>query len=213
MSYPKSVYELLDLLTANGEQVPLAEIPEHLRPALSMARAEPCLVDVPYLGLMNDPTPRVYLTRAGRAERARHEELGRNQSVDGKPSAEELPPESRPPAKVAPTKRRGGRPKKTEKDSATKVVAALSAHHGYESGSVTNYVPATNRGLAERFGVSKNALTRFLKDRFPNEEYPFKKYKVACRNKTIGTFLALWNGELPGHHADLMSHESGSEEG
>src|SRR5262249_46884773 len=46
-------------------------------------------------------------------------------------------------------KRRVGRPKKDEKDSAAVVIAALCRHHGYqEDGSVANYEPATNRGLA-----------------------------------------------------------------
>jgi hypothetical protein len=183
------VYELLDLLAAHGNQLPLSEIPEHLKPALSPAMVEPCLVHIPPLGLLTDAAPRVYLTTAGRAAWAGHDEPGGSQNV----------------------KRRGGRPKKTEKDSATKVVAALNAHHRYESGSVTNYEAASNRGLAERFGVSQNALTRFLKDRFPDEERPFKKYQLACRNKTIGPLLALWNGELPGRHAGLMPHESGSD--
>jgi hypothetical protein len=105
--------------------------------------------------------------------------------------------------------RRSGRRKKTEKDSAPLVVAALNKRHGYEGGSVTKYEPATNRGLADRFGTSPNALSRFLKDQFPKEKKPGKKYQAACRNKTIGGLLALWNRELPGRMADLTPGESG----
>ena len=108
--------------------------------------------------------------------------------------------------------RRTGRPKKIEKDSATLVVAALSKWHGYEGGSVTNPEPATNRGLADGYGLSPNALSRFLKDRFPEEKNPHKKYDAACRNGTIGTLLALWNREPPSRHADLLPHESGRED-
>jgi hypothetical protein len=102
---------------------------------------------------------------------------------------------------------RRGRPKKTEKDSDAKVVSALNVHHGYENGSVTNPEPATNRGLAEMADLSNNALTRFLKARYPGESDPFKKYRVACRDRSIGTLLALWNRELPARLADLYKDE------
>ncbi|MBI1913227.1 MAG: hypothetical protein HYS12_00460 [Planctomycetes bacterium] len=113
-------------------------------------------------------------------------------------------------------KRRPGRPKKTEKDSATFVVAALNKWHGYEGGCVTNYEPASNRGLADLFNkgskhkdyrLSENALSRFLKERFPGEEKPHKKYKVACHTETIDTLLALWNRELPARHAELRDDD------
>jgi hypothetical protein len=94
--------------------------------------------------------------------------------------------------------KRTGRPKNTEKDSASKVIAALNVHHGYEGGSVTNYEPAKNRQLA---GVSKNALSRFLADKLGNGGH--KKYVAACQNASIGTLLRLWNGETPDRHAEL----------
>ena len=108
---------------------------------------------------------------------------------------------------------RVGRPKNTEKDSATIVLAALTAHHGYENGSVTNFEAATNRGLAAQFGLSPNALSRFLKSRFPLEQKPHKKYVAACRNRTIGSLLMLWNRELPAHMAELTTAESGRPNG
>jgi hypothetical protein len=107
-------------------------------------------------------------------------------------------------------RRQTGRPKKEEKDSATKVVAALSAHHGYREGmSVMNREPATNRGL-KRYGVSGNALSRFLNAKLG--EGGHSQYKVACRNGRIGTLLALWRRELPGRHLILQPHESGRED-
>jgi hypothetical protein len=106
-----------------------------------------------------------------------------------------------------PAKRRIGRPKKTEKDSATKVIAVLSKWHGYEDGSVTNLEPATNRGLADgKFGLSANALTRFLANRGG-----YKRYASACHQRSVGSLLMLWRGELPDRHARLLPHESGRE--
>jgi hypothetical protein len=109
--------------------------------------------------------------------------------------------------------RRVGRPTNTEKDSATIVVAALTSHHGYENGAVTQFAPATNRGLATQFGLSPNALSRFLASRFPHEQKPHKKYVAACRNGTIGLWLMLWNRESPRHMAELTTAESGRRDG
>jgi hypothetical protein len=118
-------------------------------------------------------------------------------------------PDGRTPGKT-PTKARAGRPKKADKDSAAKVVAALIKHHGYEdNGSVTNYEPATNRGLAADYALSGNALTRFLQDKLGKNGQ--RQYKAACVNNKIGSYLALWNGDLPGRLAGLMPHESGRE--
>ncbi len=112
-----------------------------------------------------------------------------------------------------PASRKIGRPKKTEKDSATKVVAALSAHHGYGEGmSITNRQPATNRGLAEKYGLSANALSRFLKDQFPEDKSPHRRYEAACRKGNIGALLARWLREAPSRYADLLPHESGRED-
>ena len=107
-----------------------------------------------------------------------------------------------------PLKRKTGRPKKNEKDSATKVIAALSKWHEYDNGSVINPEPATNRGLAKEYdGLAQNALTRFLKDRGG-----CKKYKSACHDGSIRALLALWRGELPNRHLRLRSHESGRDD-
>jgi hypothetical protein len=111
-----------------------------------------------------------------------------------------------------PAKHRTGRPKKTEKDSATKVIAALSKHHGYENGSVTNYAPATNRGLAGQYRLGGNALSRFLKERFPKEAKPHKKYEAACRDGSLGALLMFWNRELPSCLPDLLPHDRAHED-
>jgi hypothetical protein len=114
--------------------------------------------------------------------------------------------------KLNPQKRRSGRPRTTEKDSATKVIGALNRHHGYDNGSVTNLTPATNRGLQKAYGLSSNALSRFLKDRFRNETEPTARYKAACRVAAkLGALLKLWNRDFPGHNA-LLHDEEGEEE-
>jgi hypothetical protein len=86
---------------------------------------------------------------------------------------------------------------------------------------VTTYEPAKNRSLAAEFNkgrkptdykLAHNALSRFLKDQFPKEEEPHRKYVVACRNGTIASLLRLWNREPIDRHADLLPHESGRED-
>ena len=108
--------------------------------------------------------------------------------------------------------RRTGRRKKTEKDSATLVIAALTGWHRYENGSVTNYESATNRGLAKKYDLAQNALSRFLKEQFPEEARPGKKYQVMCRTNKLHTWLATLNREAPDRLPGLQSHESGRED-
>jgi hypothetical protein len=110
-----------------------------------------------------------------------------------------------------PPKRRTGRPRNTDKDSATKVVAALSKYHGYGEGmSVTNREPATNRGLAAEYDLSANALTRFLTAKLGKNGH--RQYAAACRNGRIGALLALWRGETPERLLNLLPNESGSDD-
>ena len=107
---------------------------------------------------------------------------------------------------------RPGRRKKSERDSDSLALAALCKHHGLDGNSVGNFEHATNRGLAAEFNkgkkanelkLSENALSRFLK----NKNYALRKYKVACCDKSIGTVLALWRGELPSRLAKLKDDE------
>ena len=118
------------------------------------------------------------------------------------------PPAEAPAAPAPPPARKRGRRKKTEKDSATRVIAALTLHHGYEGGGVTNPEPATNRGLAKRFDLAANSLSRFLRDQFPKVKSPDAKYKAACRNGTIGGLLVMWNRESVPRFAELLPHET-----
>jgi hypothetical protein len=69
-----------------------------------------------------------------------------------------------------------------------------------------NYDPATNRGLADLVeGLAQNALTRFLQ----SKKMSATEYNAACRQRTIGTLLALWQGELPSRMPDLTDQEYG----
>lgn len=115
-------------------------------------------------------------------------------------------------------RKRTGRPRKDEKDSATKVIAALTKHHGYENGSVTNFEPATNRGIAHEYGLSQNALSRFLNEKLGKgnpKSGGHKGYIAACNRDArigIGALLTLWQGEVPERLAELLPHESGRDD-
>jgi hypothetical protein len=100
--------------------------------------------------------------------------------------------------------RRGGRPRKKEKDGDLKTLAALNIHHGYDNGVVGNLTPATNRDLVS-LGASSAALTRFLKKKLP--ENPSASYRAACRSKRIASLLQFWNGEMPTRNATLGNEE------
>lgn len=96
-----------------------------------------------------------------------------------------------------------GRKRKHEKDSDQLVIAALAKHHQYDSGSVLNYEPATNRGLAKNYKLSNNALSRFFEDKGGIDEY-----RHWCINQTIGIKIAVWRGELD-QHLHLRPEEYG----
>jgi hypothetical protein len=72
-------------------------------------------------------------------------------------------------------------------------LAALTAWHGYDNGSVINREPATNRGLAEKYELTENALCKFLK----TKGLDAKRYAALCARGELGARLMLWNGELP----------------
>jgi hypothetical protein len=75
MQYPKSVYELLDLLKKRDDWMPVAEIPDRLQNALDICRGEHLLVRVASVGPLGAP-PIAYLQKQGRAELALHDESG-----------------------------------------------------------------------------------------------------------------------------------------
>jgi hypothetical protein len=107
-----------------------------------------------------------------------------------------------------PRKCKGGRPKSAVKGSDAKVIAALNLHHGYEGGGcLSNREPAENRLLAAVFGLSENALSRFLKDKFGKGGH--KKYVAACLDGKIGFILADWNRDLTQKLANLRTEKLG----
>jgi hypothetical protein len=111
------------------------------------------------------------------------------------------------PARRTQTGQKRGRRTKTEKSSDAMVLATLCKWHGFNAdGSVTNHAPATNRGLVA-FKVSGNALTRFLKRKFPEADHPCKKYQAICNKEQIGALLTLWNGDSLKRHAELRNDE------
>jgi hypothetical protein len=139
--------------------------------------------------------------------------------TQGEPVTPSPPTANQPTQQPKSQRKKGGRPKKNEKDSPTKVLAALCKHHGYEpGGSVTNVEPATNRGLAAQYNkgvtgrarMGNNALTRFLDAKYAKDGGKgHKRYEIACRQGTIGAMLALWCGELSLHVPDLLPGEYG----
>jgi hypothetical protein len=101
-----------------------------------------------------------------------------------------------------------GRRLKQETGNDTLVLAALKNHHKYEScGSVGNFDPATNRGLAEAYDLSENALSRFLERKLGGDAG--RIYKNLCAKQEIGYHLTLWAGEGSSRLADLTAAESG----
>ena len=93
------------------------------------------------------------LTLRARAELAAQQSVQQNEN-----SVESKHTES---ATVTRKKLKTGRPKRDEKDSATKVISALTTHHKYENGSVLNFEPATKSDM-KKLGLSEAALSRFL---------------------------------------------------
>ena len=95
---------------------------------------------------------------------------------------------------IQPKQKRIGRPKKDQKSSDTKIIAALCGWHGYEQGgSVEKYDPAKLKDIAQLADLSEKAVSKFFKDRYKDK----KGYDQACTNQQIGFDLAKWQGELP----------------
>jgi hypothetical protein len=112
-----------------------------------------------------------------------------------------------------PARHRTGRPRKGESDKELLVIGALVAHHKWQpGGSVGDDTPAKTRRLAELasgkdVGVSVATVSRFFQKKFPDRGY--KGYKAACLRGEIGSRLAVWQGEVTEHLADLLPPESG----
>jgi DNA-binding MurR/RpiR family transcriptional regulator len=70
------------------------------------------------------------------------------------------------------------------------MVAALLAHHGYESGSVLNWEPATIAALAKLAGVSTSTASRWLANIFGADKGEgYERYRAACQGGLLATVL------------------------
>ena len=118
---------------------------------------------------------------------------------------------------------RTGRPRKGEMDKDHLVIGALVEHHGYQQGgSVINYNPAKTARLAQlasegNVTVSKATVSRFFTTKFPGQKKNlpgrgYKGYENACTAEKIGLLLAIWQGDLGEHLADLEPEEYGRRE-
>jgi hypothetical protein len=97
MPFPKSVYELLGLLSSRGGRMVDTEIPEHLRNALHICRREPPqIVPVPVVGAIPvTKRPTIWkLTSEGEAVLALHLE------TEAESGEQLLPPKEPPPPRL-----------------------------------------------------------------------------------------------------------------
>jgi hypothetical protein len=100
LSLPKSVYELLGLLSSRGGRIVDTEIPGHLRNALHICRPEPPLiVPVPVVGAIPvTKRPTIWkLTPEGEAVLALHLETEAESAPPEAESSEQPPPPKEPP--------------------------------------------------------------------------------------------------------------------
>ncbi|MDC3224794.1 hypothetical protein OAU26_07665 [Mariniblastus sp.] len=67
-------------------------------------------------------------------------------------------------------------------------IAALTAHHKYDNGSVLNYEPISTKGT----GLSKAAASRQFKENFGSHHL----YVMACQNGKLNSFLKKLNGDF-----------------
>ena len=91
----------------------------------------------------------------------------------------------------------------TEKGEAqAKIVAALTLHHSYQSGSCLHLEPVGVRELAQKAGVAPGSVTNFFNKQFggPEESDGHSKYKVVCRDPSrLAESLKVLNGEFSPH--------------
>jgi hypothetical protein len=97
----------------------------------------------------------------------------------------------RDPTATAPTRPRRGRPARGSPAGQQKVVAALLAHHGYESGGVLNWEPAHLAALAKHAGVSTSTVSRWLANIFGADKGEgYERYRAACQSERLAAILA-----------------------
>jgi hypothetical protein len=94
------------------------------------------------------------------------------------------------PISPAPPRPRRGRPARGSAAGQQKVVAALLAHHGYESGSVLSWEPATLAALAKLAGVSTSTASRVLASIFAADKGEgYERYRAACQSELLAAVL------------------------
>lgn len=77
--------------------------------------------------------------------------------------------------------------------AATKLTAALIAHHGYESGSCSKFDPIGVRKLAEKAGVAAGSATNYFNTRWGG----YATYRRACAHPdSLHHGLAAESGEI-----------------
>src|SRR5262249_26775357 len=84
------------------------------------------------------------------------------------------------PQKARPDPGRPKRPKRSTQrgEGRDKLIAALTAHHQYESGSCLNLEPTANNELARQADVAPSTASAFFKKEFDG----YRKYRAICRN-------------------------------
>ncbi len=98
-------------------------------------------------------------------------------------------------------------------DQTAKIVAWLTKHHEYESGSVHNYNPAESSDIREGAKVPANTVSDFLKREFPGGERPRAGYVQACRNqaKLLHWFQRKHDDPMPQANRKHLTHDPDSE--
>jgi hypothetical protein len=96
----------------------------------------------------------------------------------------------RDPPAPAPTRPRRGRPARGSPVGRQKVVAAILAHHRYESGSVLRWEPAPLAALAKLAGVSTSTASRSLASIFAADKGEgYERYRAACQSELLAAVL------------------------
>lgn len=111
--------------------------------------------------------------------------------------------------KIGATRRRQRTPRGGTR---AKFVAALTAHHGYENGSIGNQEPITVEALAKAAGISTGSVSTNFNAEFKGHG----GYVASCRRgDTLVRQLKLMNGEIRAHvflqDANQVADESGDE--
>jgi hypothetical protein len=98
---------------------------------------------------------------------------------------------------VASTASQGKSKRSTERgEGRVKLIAALTKHHDYASGSCLNLEPIGNNALAKAAGVAESTASKFFNEEFEG----YTKYRAICRDAgTLAASLKLLRGEFSPH--------------